>query len=94
MPPDLVGLPSDEAVARRLAQLPADLSQAWTLVTPTERNTIARELFADVVIANRMAVAVKPRPELVPFFETLAVAPDASITSERKRRDSNPRSQP
>lgn len=81
-------LPSTEAVGRRLAQMLADLSQAWTLATPPERNAIAREVFADVVIANRTAVAVKPRPELAPFFASLECQPELSITSERKRRGS------
>jgi site-specific DNA recombinase len=87
-------LPGTEAVGRRLATLLADLAMAWTVATPVERNTIARELFADVVIDNRTAVAVKPRPELLPFFAALACQPDSEITPGRKRRDSNPRSQP
>ena len=87
-------LPSTEAVGRRLAQMLADLSEAWTLATSVERNGIAREVFTDVVIENRTAVAVKPRPELAPFFASLECQPEASVTSERKRRDSNPRSQP
>ena len=37
---------------------------------------------------NRTAVAVKPRPELAPFFESLAVNPDPDITLKRKRRGS------
>ncbi len=90
----VVDLPPDDAVARRLAQLLADLSAAWTLATPTERNAMAREMFTDVVVENRTAVAVKPRTELAPFFASLECQPDASITQKRKRRDSNPRSQP
>ena len=80
--------PSTEAVGQRLAQMLADLAQAWTLATPVERNAIAREMFSDVLIENRTAVAVKPRPELAPFFESLACQPDSEITSERKRRGS------
>lgn len=84
-------LPLDDAVARRLGQLLADLSAAWTLATPIERNAIAREMFTDVVVENRTAVAVKPRPELAPFFASIASQQDASITLKRKRRDSYPR---
>jgi site-specific DNA recombinase len=87
-------LPSTAAVGKRLASLLFDLSIAWSVATQVERNKIARELFADVVIDNRTAVAVKPRPELAPFFEPLACQLDDSITQKRKRRDSNPRSQP
>lgn len=79
-------LPSTEAVGRRLAQMLAELSQAWTLAMPAERNAIAQEVFADVVIENRTAVAVKPRPELAPFFTSLECQSEASVTSERKRR--------
>jgi site-specific DNA recombinase len=86
--------PQTEQVGRRLAKLLADLSMAWTVATAEERNKIARELFADVIIENRTAVAVKPRPELAPFFETLECQPESEITQKRKRRDSNPRSQP
>jgi site-specific DNA recombinase len=87
-------LPATEAVAQRLAQMLADLAEAWAVANPTERNTIARELFADVIIANRTAVAVKPRPELAPFFASLDCQEVEPITQGRKRRDSNPRSQP
>ena len=87
-------LPLTEAVGRRLTQLLTDLSVAWTAATPVERNMIARKLFAHVVIDNRTTVAVKPRPERAPFFETIACQPSDEITPGRKRRDSNPRSQP
>jgi site-specific DNA recombinase len=81
-------LPTSEAVGRRLAALLADLSMAWTVATPEERNKIARELFADVVVENRTAVAVKPRPELAPFFEMLACQVPEDVTLKRKRRAS------
>jgi hypothetical protein len=74
-------------------KLLGDQSMAWTVATPDERNKIARELFADVIIENGTAVAVKPRPELSPFFETLACQQDDEIPSKRRRRASNPRSQ-
>ncbi|GIW04321.1 MAG: hypothetical protein KatS3mg059_0941 [Thermomicrobiales bacterium] len=51
-----------------------------------ERHDPARRHVACVVIENRTAVAVKPRPELAPFFETLACQPDPKITPKRKRR--------
>ena len=35
-------LPSTEAVGRRLTQMLADLSRAWTPATPGERNSMAR----------------------------------------------------
>ncbi len=61
------------------------------LPTPAERNKLAREMFNSVVIENRTAVAVTPRPDLRAFFETLAVAPSSVMTYGRKRRASVPR---
>ena len=65
------------------------MSETWKVATPVERNAIARELFFDVVIDNRAVVAVKPRPELVPFFQQipgLAGNDCQFITQGRKRR--------
>ena len=87
----IVDVATDDAVARRLAQLLADLSAAWSLATPAERNAMAREMFTGVVVENRTAVAVRPRPELAPFFASLECQPDASITQRRKRRGTEPR---
>jgi hypothetical protein len=69
--------------------LVADLSIAWGEATPEERKLITRQLFADVVVENRTVVAPPPRPELAPFFESLAVNPDPGITPKRKRRASS-----
>lgn len=53
-----------------------------------------RQPFGSVVITNRTAVAVVPRPELRPFFELLECQVADEMSRWRKRRDSNPRSQP
>jgi site-specific DNA recombinase len=84
----------DEAVGRRLVGFLADLASAWKLATPDERNKIARQLFVEVIVENRTAVAVVPRPDVRPFFETLSCQVPDEMTRWRKRRDSNPRSQP
>ncbi len=55
----------------RLAAFLADVAGAWSVATPTERNKLARQLFASVVVSNRTAVAVVPRPDLRPFFFAL-----------------------
>jgi site-specific DNA recombinase len=81
-------VPNNEAVGERLMSLLVELSNAWVVASPEERNKIARKLFADVVIENRTAVAVKPRPELAPFFAPLACQPVDEITPKRKRRAS------
>ena len=75
-------------VAHALAAFLADLPSAWTVATPTERNRLARQLFGEAIIENRTVVAVKPRPDLAFFFESLAVNPDPEITPKRKRRGS------
>ena len=55
-------------MGERLAAYLADVAQAWGAATPEERNRLARQLFAEAVIENRTVVAVKPRPDLLPFF--------------------------
>jgi len=83
-------LNSDE-VADQLVHYLANLSIAWEVATSEERNRLARELFSEAVLANKTAVAVVPRPEIRPFLAALV---GDEITLRRKRRDSNPRSQP
>jgi site-specific DNA recombinase len=92
----LAELPPDDALAtkrtgNRLAELLADLALAWSLATPDERNRIARELFLEVVVHNKTAVAVKPRPEMLPFFRMITRnfegAPE-EMEQGRKRRGS------
>ncbi len=72
---ELAALPKEAepsaAVAGRLAAYLADLAAAWRDATPEERNRIARQLFAEAVVENRTVVAVKPRPDLLPFFRTV-----------------------
>lgn len=84
----------EAATGRRLASFLADVASAWKMASPSERNKLARAVFADVLIENRTAVAVLPRPELAPFFESVLCQPTDEMTLGRKRRDSNPRSQP
>jgi hypothetical protein len=52
------------------------MSGAWKIATPGERTRIARQLFVSVVTDNRTAVAVIPRPDLRPFFVSVAVKSD------------------
>ena len=61
----------DSAVGERLAAFLADVASAWQAAMPMERNKLARQLFASVVVSNRIAVAVVPRPDLRPFFFAL-----------------------
>jgi len=53
-----------EGLARFLADVPA----AWSAATQEQRNKLARCLFDQVWVEDKAVVAVKPRPELEPFF--------------------------
>jgi hypothetical protein len=74
----LAALPEDQsnpdgAVERRLTGFLRDLTRAWQVAKPAVRNKIAWQLFVNVIVENRPAVAVKPRPELLPFFQAVTV---------------------
>lgn len=79
-------LPATGAVARRLAGYLADVAGAWEAATPAERNERARALFSDVVIADRTAVAVNPRPDLRPFFVAMAEKSGNAVPDAPERR--------
>ncbi len=51
-----------------LAKLVADVAKGWALATQEQRRRLAEMLFEEVVIDSEQVVAVKPRPELAPFF--------------------------
>jgi site-specific DNA recombinase len=82
-----------EAATERLASYLADLAQAWQVATPEERNKLARQMFNGVQIENRTAVAITPRPDLLPFFATLASETSSVMTHGRKRRGTVPQVQ-
>lgn len=92
----LAALPVDGDPARgvgdRLAAFLADVAGAWKLATPTERNKLARQLFASVVVSNRTAVAVVPRPDLRPFFYALPrpESVNVSVAGPRARQHCPP----
>ena len=52
----------------RLADFLADVSSAWQTATQEQRNKLARALFDQVWVKDKVVVGVKPRPELEPFF--------------------------
>ena len=45
-----------------------DVPAGWTAATQEQRNKLARALFDQVWVEDDVVVAVKPRPELEPFF--------------------------
>ena len=46
------------------------MASACNAATPAKRNQIARERFSAAVVTQKTAVAVVPRPDVAPFFET------------------------
>jgi site-specific DNA recombinase len=83
-------LSSDQrpGTGERLASYMADIAAAWEVATPSERNKIARELFDEVIVENKTAVAVVPRPAMRPFFESIACHTPDEMSRWRKRRGS------
>lgn len=77
---ELAGLPlegnPDNDDGARLASYLSNVSRAWLEATPEERNKLARQLFLRVVVKNKTAVAVVPRPDVRPFFTLVAVNSD------------------
>jgi site-specific DNA recombinase len=95
---ELAALPADadptDDAGRVLAEYLCNVGLAWAEATGDERNQIARQLFADVLVVNKTAVAVMPRPEFRPFLElagaSAEVREDLStvMSLRRKRRGS------
>ena len=56
------------AMLERLAHFLADVAAAWQAASPEQRNRLARQLLDAVWVRNDKVVAVRPRPELRPFF--------------------------
>jgi len=62
-------LPTDVGVLTRLAELLASVGKAWACADGEQRNRLARSMFDQVWIEDRTVLAVRPRPELEPFFK-------------------------
>ncbi len=88
------GEPAEPELPHRLMSYLRKLSSAWAAGTGEERNRIARELFNAAPVDTKMVTAVQSRPELFPFFNENARQLSSTDAHRRKRRDSNPRSQP
>jgi hypothetical protein len=82
---------TSEDVGRRLVGFLADLPSAWGMATPEERNRLAWQLIAEAVIENRTVVAVKPRPALLPFFESVNWCVGGSDGDRSRKRTFSPR---
>jgi hypothetical protein len=54
-----------------VSNLGAGVSTVTAVAAPEERYRLLRELSGKAIIENRTVVGVKPRPELLPFFESV-----------------------
>lgn len=94
---ELMALPSaadQAAVLTETAGFLANLPTAWETATPEERNRIARLLFQQVALKDDRVATLTVQPDFAPFFWLDCQASETDVSKERKRRDSNPRSQP
>jgi hypothetical protein len=64
----LVPPQSDGRVLDKLASFLASVTQAWREANQVQRNALGRQLFDEVWLKDKRVIAVKPRPELEPFF--------------------------
>jgi len=53
----------------RLADFLQNVAEAWDVASQEHRNKLARTLFDEIWVEDTKVVAVKPRPELAPFFD-------------------------
>ena len=58
-----------DASLDRLAQFLASVADGWTQANQDQRNRLARCLFQEVWIEGKQVVAVRPQPEMKPFFD-------------------------
>ncbi len=79
IPPDVDGEQTE-----KLAHFLANIADAWKQATHEQRNKLAKALFEEIWAEDSRVVAVKPHPELEPFFRlsykrharSLACGPD------------------
>lgn len=46
-----------------------NVTKAWKEANQEQRNKLARQLFNEIWVKDKQVLAVKPRPELKPFFQ-------------------------
>jgi len=59
---------NDSKVLERLATFLKSMAQAWREANQEQRNRLGRQLFEEIWLQDKQVIAVKPRPELEPFF--------------------------
>jgi len=55
-------------VLDRLAEFLRNVTRAWKEASQEQRNRLARQLFEEIWVKDKHVIAVRPRPELEPFF--------------------------
>jgi site-specific DNA recombinase len=56
-------------VLEQLAEFLKNVTKAWKNANQEQRNKIARQLFDEIWVKDKQVMAVRPRPELKPFFQ-------------------------
>jgi hypothetical protein len=65
----LTPLETKSRVLEQLAEFLKNVTKAWKNANQEQRNKIARQLFDEIWVKDKQVIAVKPRPELKPFFQ-------------------------
>lgn len=63
----------------------ADVSIAWEIAVPEQRNRLAKRLFEAVWVKDDRVVAVRPLPELRPFFQISEECQSKSLSRDPDR---------
>lgn len=74
----------------KLAKFLANIAQAWEEATGELRNKLTRSLFQGIWIKDEQVIAVKPQPELTPFFQLNYEEYVNKVLKKRPRGDLNP----
>jgi hypothetical protein len=78
----------------RLAYFLTSVANAWDEAKQEQRNKLTHTLFQEVWLKDDQVVAIKPQPELEPFFQLNYKEFVNKGLKMRPRGDSNPRSPP
>jgi hypothetical protein len=62
-------LENESNVLERLAELLRNVAEAWKDAGQEQKNRLAGQLFDEIWVKDKQVIAVKPRPELKPFFQ-------------------------
>ena len=75
---------------KRLTDFITNVSEGWRVADQEHRNDLARCLFQEIRVKDKQVVAVKPQPELAPFFKLNYEDYVNKRLEKRPRGDSNP----